>query len=234
MKLTVLVIASDGIPLYAEHQRLWRTYSRSHPDTTVYFVRQREDVAAAYIDGDTIWTSGREAFERVYDKTIDAFKLIPTSSYTYLVRTNLSSVWNFTRLLAVCKKFPRGPIFCGVLGDPGISGAGMILSPDVVSTFVAHSQEIERGKWDDIDFGRLALRCGISPLSGTRQDPQSREDVDRMWDTGYHFYLKGPRLTPADHADEADRMQYLIQKIYTPPTKHLVVHAWYRAFSFRR
>lgn len=214
MKLVVLVISSDNLPIYAEHRRLWRSYATTHPDVTVYFLHQRSDVSAPYFDGDTIWTPGQECLERIFDKTIDAFKLISPDSYDFLVRTNLSSVWNFDKLIAFCKTLPTEKVFCGVLGNPGISGAGMILSPDVVSTFIAHSHEIERGMWDDVDFGRLAIRCGIPSIPGQRYDPRSEADVARCWNHGYHFYLKDMRMGTRNVSNEVAVMQSLIAKIY--------------------
>lgn len=214
MKLVVLVIASDNLPIYAEHVKCWRQYATSTPNITVYFVRQREDVDTPYFDDDTIWTPGKECLERIFDKTIDAFKLIPMASYDYIVRTNLSSVWNFQSLVEFCQTLPKHNVFCGVLGNPGISGAGMILSPDIIPKFIEHSHEIERGQWDDIDFGRLAIQCGIPSTQGYRYDPRSREDVEKCWNQGYHFYLKDMRTGTRNIENELDVMRYLIAKLY--------------------
>lgn len=212
--ILVLVIASDNIEIYAEHEAVWRSYAKSHPRVTVYFLRQRDDVVSTYLQGDTVWSRGSEATERVFDKTIASFRIFPPSSYDYIVRTNLSSVWNFTRLSTFCGTLPTRGVFCGVLGNPGVSGAGMILSPDVVQLFGRHSGEIERSHWDDIDFGRLAIRCGISPRPATRYDPRSRSDVDACWDKGYHYYLKDMRTGIRNVANERDVMSYLVSKIY--------------------
>jgi hypothetical protein len=213
MKLVVLVIASDGLPVYAEHQAYWRSYATSHTDITVYFLRQREDVVTPYFDGDTIWTRGRECIERVFDKTIDAFKLLP-AAYDFVIRTNLSSVWNFTKLIGFCKTLPRANVFCGVLGNPGISGAGMILSPDVVDTLVKYSNDIDRCEWDDVDFGKIAKLRSIPSMPGTRCDPRSRNDVELCWDLGYHYYLKDMRGGTRNIENELDVMAYLIEKLY--------------------
>lgn len=218
MKLIVLVIASDNLPIYNVHCELWRSYANTHPDVTVYFLRQREDVDTPYFDGDTIWTRGRECLPRIFDKTIDAFKLFPSSSYDYIVRTNLSSVWNFTKLIEMCRELPRQNAFCGILGNPGISGAGMILSPDVVTRFVDRCHEIERGMWDDVDFGRLALLCNIQPIKGSRCDPRSVEDVELCHSLSYHFYLKDMRGGQRNVENELDVMRCLIRKLYPSPS----------------
>lgn len=213
MKLVILVIASDNLPIYADHQRLWRSYANAQPSISVYFIKQHENIQTPHFEGDTIWSPGQECLERVFDKTIDAFKLIPKCSYDYIIRTNLSSVWNFNNLIRKCKSLPSQGVFCGVLGNPGISGAGMIMSPDVVSMFVSHSHEIERGIWDDIDFGRLAIHCGVSCIPGYRYDPRSRDEVDQCWNLGYHFYLKDMRSGTRDVVNEIRVMRYLISKI---------------------
>lgn len=214
MRITILVIASDDQPIYASHQECWRSYATTSPDITVYFLRQREDIEEAYRDGDTLWFPGKEATERVFEKTVAAFRYLPSSSYDFLVRTNLSSVWHFPNLLRFCETLPREAVFCGVLGNPGISGAGMILSPDVVRTLAENSDRVERCKWDDIDFGNVALLCDIPCLSGHRYDPRCRGVVDLVWRVGYHFYLKNMTGETRNVETEIDVMRYLIEKIY--------------------
>ena len=222
MKLTILVIASSNLSIYTQHEACWRSYASSNPDVTVYFVRQREDVATTHIVGDTIWSNGREATERVFEKTVAAFKFLPPNSYDYIVRTNLSSVWNFERLIEFCKTLPKDNVFCGVLGNPGISGAGMILSPDVVSKLSEHCDIPDRCMWDDVDFGKIACAQGIVPIPAHRYDPVSRSDVDQCFMLGYHFYLKNMSTGKRDISNEIDVMSYLIRKIY-PPDVDLVV-----------
>jgi hypothetical protein len=214
MKLVILVIASDNLAIYAHHEACWKSYARSHPDVVVYFIRQREDVDETYIDGDTIWSRGREATERVFEKTIAAFQYLPTSSYDFLVRTNLSSVWNFRRLIDFCRTLPTTNVFCGVIGNPGISGAGMILSPDVVTKLVANSGRVDRGMWDDVDLGKVAELCGIPRTRGYHFIPTSQFEIDRWWNSRYHFYLKDMRDGVRNVANELRRMRYLIRRIY--------------------
>lgn len=214
MRITILVIASSNESIYAAHEACWRSYATSHPEITVYFLRQREDVDTPFLEGDTLWTSGTETTERVFEKTVAAFRFLSPSSYDYLVRTNLSSVWHFPNLLRTCATLPSTGVFCGVLGNPGLSGAGMILSPDVVQTLAENSGRVSRCKWDDIDFGKVAELCGIPRTRGYRFDPKSRFDVERWWNMGYHFYLKDMQGGVRNVANELDVMRYLIYKIY--------------------
>lgn len=213
-RITILVIASSNLGIYAGHEACWRTYARAHPNVRVYFIRQSEEVKTTHLNGDTIWSSGSEATERVFEKTVAAFQFLPADSYDYLVRTNLSSVWNVSKLLEFCKTLPETNVYCGVLGDPGISGAGMILSPDVVNAFVNHATEIERSGWDDIDFGTIAQLCGIPSRRGHRYEPHSRAEVDACWNLGYHYYLKNQTDGVRDLETELDTMQYLIARVY--------------------
>jgi hypothetical protein len=214
MRITILVIASSGSEIYAEHEKCWRSYATSDPGITVYFLRQREDIEVPRIEGDTLWTPGEERLERVFDKTVAAFQFLDPSSYDYLVRTNLSSVWHFQNLRRSCTYLPPTDVFCGVLGTPGLSGAGMILSPDVVRKLAENSGRVDRGMWDDIDFGKVAELCGIPCTRGYRFDPKSQFDVDRWWNSGYHFYLKDMRDGVRNVANELNVMRYLISKIY--------------------
>lgn len=213
MHLIVFVIASDNLEIYKEHEKCWRSYSKCHPDVTVYFIRQREDISSPYIDGDTIWSIGKEETNRVFEKTVTSLMMIPMQ-YDYVIRTNLSSVWNFTKLIEFCNTLPKTNVFCGVLGNPGLSGAGMIFSPDVVTKLVKNSDKIERCMWDDIDFGKVANLCNIRSTRGYRHNIHSKEQADEAWNTGYHFYLKDMRTGTRNVENELMVMRYLINKIY--------------------
>ncbi len=214
LRICILVIASNNLGIYATHEAYWKLYAKSHPNVDVYFLRQREDAPGTYLDGDTIWSRGREATERTFDKTVAAFRFLFSMSYDYTIRTNLSSVWNFDRLIAFCKTLPRQNVFCGVLGNPGISGAGMILSPDVVLKLTRHSGDIKRGHWDDIDFGKIAEQQGIPSMRAQRGDPHSKKEVDAIWDLHYHYYLKYIEHGVRNVETELEVMRYLIEKIY--------------------
>ena len=76
-------------------------------------------------------------------KTVLACKSIRHTSFEYCVRTNLSSVFHVQNLIELMENLPHESCYAGVTGVAHgkrfVSGAGMILSPDVVNILASLS-----------------------------------------------------------------------------------------------
>jgi len=98
----------------------------------------------------------------ITNKTMKAFRQIlkEDSEVNYILRTNLSSFFIVENLLSVVKKLPSEKVYAGVVGDTNnfVSGAGMMLSRDVVNYLLTHEADINKLKYEDIDdilFGKI-------------------------------------------------------------------------------
>lgn len=147
-KILLLIIASDNFPVYEQFQKCWRSYMHSDPEhIEAYFVKGdpllREKVK---IDGDIIWCKTAEGFApqspALINKTIMAFEtLLPRiqQEFDYVIRTSVSCFYHLPRLFAFLDTLPPNKCYAGSNTGPGsdvISGAGIILSPDLVEMLV--------------------------------------------------------------------------------------------------
>jgi hypothetical protein len=216
MKVLMLVISSDSEPVYAEHRKIWSKYMNSNPYIHCYFIQYRD--APQALEENTFWLQGEESFPDILTKTfhsIDYF--LKKDSYDFIVRTNLSSVWNFNVLLENLKTLPTEKVYNGIIGnDKGIvfvSGSGFIMSEDVARGLLQNCQIAQSVRvMDDVDIGYTLNKLGIIPTLGKRTDFYSREMYDKsIYDSSvYHYRIKWNNLNM--RYQEAEVMSELLDK----------------------
>jgi hypothetical protein len=156
MRLLVLVISGGQDPVYAKHKEVWRSYMHTIPGVDVYFL----EADTPNSPEDTLVCPGIESFEGIIGKTLYAFKALSSHAYTHVLRTNLSSVWNLPRLLDTLETLPRQGLYAGVHGMhegiPFISGAGILMTPDVCARLLDHEAELLASPYpDDVAIGAV-------------------------------------------------------------------------------
>lgn len=148
MKLAVLVIASKGEP-YDSFLRNWRSYP--FPEwVKVWYVFMEENLPTPIqVEGDTIKVCGQECvLPGIHYKTREAMQWI-TENYDYdvLLRSNLSSWYNFEKLRAWFEESPKEGYMFGTLwepspfGEPFLSGCGYAMNKDIVKQFLNWNAE---------------------------------------------------------------------------------------------
>jgi hypothetical protein len=174
MRVLMLVISSDTEPVYNGHRNLWASYMNSNSQIDCYFIQYRDGPHA--IEGNTFWLNGKESFPAILTKTIDSIDFfLKKDSYDFIVRTNLSSLWNFTKLLEYLETLSKEKVYNGVIGVHGnipfVSGAGFIISPDVATILIQNRKIAESVKIiDDVDIGFTLTKLGIKPSPALRND----------------------------------------------------------------
>ena len=178
MRILVLVISSDTFPVYQHHRDVWRSYMKSHPEVDCYFLASSPLVFLPTLSSDTLTLRGVERYGTIYTKTIDALTyFLSRRSYDYVVRTNLSSVWDFQALRTYVETAPRTRFYAGQTGvnsETGLafaSGAGILMSDDVARTLLANAA-IGRSirAFDDVAIAKALLASGIGPTPLPRVD----------------------------------------------------------------
>jgi hypothetical protein len=196
MKVLMLIISSDTESVYGEHRKVWRSYMNSNPNIESYFIQYRDGPQA--IEGDIFWLPGKESFPGIITKTLDSLDyFLNKGSYDFIVRTNMSSLWNFNALLKHLETLPNEKVYNGVIGtNMGInfvSGSGFIMSPDVARLLVENRKLAECVKIiDDVDIGYALNKLEIECSSGKRTDFYSREMYNNSsYDPlAYHYRIK--------------------------------------------
>jgi hypothetical protein len=104
IKLLVLIIASEDLPVYVELQKIWRAYMHSFPaNVDAYFIKGDPNLPTKYqfVD-DVIWSQTVEnLIPGLINKTVLSLEaMLPKlHQYDYVLRANLSSFFHFPRLL---------------------------------------------------------------------------------------------------------------------------------------
>lgn len=192
MKTLVLIISDDSQAVYAPHREVWRSYMGSDPHYECYFITHRPDISEPCVVNDTFYAVGQEGFASILKKTADAMEyFLSRGTYDFVIRTNLSSVWIFRNTTALLETLPRSALMYGCLSNvfniPYVSGAGIIMTPDVCQHIVRGWSTAQRQDYDDIAIGWIAGCAGVELREGRRHD----YDCNRfLTDDAYHIRAK--------------------------------------------
>lgn len=184
-RLLVVVIASGGKPVYPAFRSFWRmTASRvAAQGIHVYLVGGNPQITGPQAGNGTLIFPGVEnRIPGVLEQTVNGIRYIfdhqlPGSRAKFVVRTNLSSFWNFYGLLAWLAGKPERNFAAAVIapGPPQYpSGAGYVLSRDVWLMVVKHRDELDYTVIDDKAVGILIAARGV------RITPMPRNDFARF------------------------------------------------------
>lgn len=145
MKVLLLVASGGHFPVYKEHKKVLQT--NQHPQVKVIFIEYSQDVSQLTLDGDTLLLPGVESYESMTRKSIDSIEyFLEDKEFTHVIRTNLSSLWNFPRLINYLKLLPSTGLFAGIIGGGGtsrfVSGAGIHMSRDIAELLVKNKEQV--------------------------------------------------------------------------------------------
>lgn len=239
-KVLVLIIASSGTQAYLELQKVWESYMHTDPEHfEVYFIRGNPELASSSeIKENSLFVMSEESFvPGILKKTVLSMEaMLPRlHEFDYVLRTNLSSFYVFPRLLNFLKTLPPHRCYCGVqLHTPTphpqlgminyISGAGIILSTDLVEMLVHGKEEVFKTSHllaDDELLGLFFQRRGVFTLPAARTDFPTREVWDKTKDqiaeNAFHFRAKNNyniRTAEESFADEIFIDLELLKKFY--------------------
>ena len=208
MKVLMLIISSDSETVYNDHREVWSKYMNSNPQIDCYFMQYRDGPQA--VEGNTIWLEGEESIQKIISKTIDCMDYFLTKqSYDFVVRTNLSSVWNFNVLLKYLETLPRDKVYNGFVGNYKNvrygSGSGYIMTPDICRVLIENRTIAESyPELDDVAVGYTLHKFNINVSSGIRTD-SLEYDVN-----AYHYRCK---LTNNKRHTEKDVMLRIVDLI---------------------
>ena len=134
-KVVFLFISSHDQPVYSIMRSITREYFRKMQPVfqyEYYFIEHRPMEEDLVIEQDTMFVKGTEHYYGILDKTLKAFEYINKHiNYDLVIRTNLSSFWNFFPLYDFLDNLYDQGIATGICDNICMSGTGIILSHDV-------------------------------------------------------------------------------------------------------
>jgi hypothetical protein len=217
MRILMLILSSDTFPVYAQHREVWRTYMKRHPDVDCYFIQYSPATFTPILTTDTLTMRGRERYDTILTKTVDALSFfLPRAPYTHVVRTNLSSVWDFGELVAYLNSQPSQRFYGGIeLKEGGASGAGILLSRDVAERLVRNRRALlSIGTVDDVDIGIFLRQVGIPLTISRRVDflslAQYEGGRERVPSGTFHYRVK--HLYAEGRLEEPEVMRRILRE----------------------
>jgi hypothetical protein len=222
MRILILIVSSDNLPVYKKEKELWRTYMTSHPEIDAYFIESRLDVSTTYIENQTIYTHGEESYEQLSPKTLDALQFCMSTHYDYIIRTNLSMVWDFNALYTYLQNCPNERFYAGQYGPyynkqtleywfHFVGGMGIIMSKDV-ATLLLENREITESfpDVDDINIG-YTMHCLGVPIQLIRFFYWDK-CIDFVKSDSHFFYRM--KQENSDRENEPILIQKLLSVLY--------------------
>lgn len=156
VKIIVLIIDSDNLHIYRDLRKIWKSYMHTDREhIRAYFLRANPKLDRKYkIDKDTIWVKTKEsAIPGILIKTLSGIEAITKNfDFDYIVRTNLSSFYIFSRLVQDLQKRPRNNflysnsfLHYNFKPNPKLlcpHGCGYIISKDIANFMLKNKQEM--------------------------------------------------------------------------------------------
>lgn len=190
-KAIVLVLASDDEslantrwviprmkpewkPLFPYFKKIWESYMFENPNIKVLFVYGK-DPNIERKNYDLVYDVVENNHPGMITKTLYAFKDIDaTYDYDFLIRTNLSTFWDLHALETRLDKLPKQQCLVGTkvvrsesnpIEKDYVSGFDMVLSRDLVTGLIPHTQEvIDQKVWCSMED--LSICLGIHKYLG--------------------------------------------------------------------
>lgn len=161
MKVLVLVVSGGSDPIYKKHKSVWR--QNTHPQITSVFIEYSSSVTEITLHNDTLFLPGTESLIGMTRKTLDSLRyFLQDETFTHVIRTNLSSMWHFPRLIEQLELLPANNLFAGFLGHTFVSGAGMYFSRDVCVLLLDHYESTcASTEQDDLAISNTLSSIGI-------------------------------------------------------------------------
>jgi hypothetical protein len=123
-----------------------------------------------YLVNGTIYQRENELHSTIGARTLSAFEFaLKDSDWEYLWRANVSNYVYAPRLFSIIEFLPRVNLAAGVInhfGDiPYLSGAGYLLSRDVVEAVVQRARFWNNAYLDDVALGLILLELNVNLIA---------------------------------------------------------------------
>jgi hypothetical protein len=206
--IVFVVISSNDLPVYTRMREISRAQYRHFPGSVRhFFVETRDDITETTEIGDLILVPGTEsAIDGIHRKTMQAIEYISRKyDYEYMVRTNLSTLWNMRSALDLVMKVPKTRYAGGFMTDGFVSGTGIIMSRDVAEELAATDAPNSMTTPDDLVISRSIEDMGVRLRHITRYNCGRCPD-DMSW-----FNFPNQRMVVVDDTDLVDILNFRVK-----------------------
>jgi hypothetical protein len=150
-KAIVLVLASDQTELLQKFKLIYESYMNENTDVKVFFT-YGAGIKFERKEHDLVYDDLKETMMTPWmtTKVTRAMEYIDTHyDYDFLIRTNISTFWDFDALLKRLSTYPTEKFFTGRVGGSKdfITGTSMVISRDIIKSIV-ENQRLINVKYD--------------------------------------------------------------------------------------
>lgn len=185
MKVLLLIIHQETDE-YAKMYKVLSSHYARYKELDTFFIVQSPDLTTHYrIEGDKIYIKGTESFiPGILQKTIEAMIIAKAENYDFVIRSNSSTVINYSRLELFIQKAKEANIDCftgyrqvlqwirpsdGIVdekyfGTVFASGAMFVLSRNAVKELIRFRHLIDFTVIDDVAIGIFFNRISQFPI----------------------------------------------------------------------
>ena len=220
MKILNLVLYSDNEINYVHMYEALSEYYKGFSDVSTYFYKYNENISDNIeIKGDVISIKGRESYiPGILNKTIDTFMLFKNNGeyekYDYIIRSNISSIVNFSLLSEQLELNPVeyygstniGYITLDNTNIPFASGTNIIMSKKGYITLVDNINLLDKALIDDISIAVFFHKLNIKITK-----------VDKAGKNGFVFV---PMINNNLEYEKLVRHDYLVYRNRSDDNRH--------------
>lgn len=196
-KLIVLIIDSDDTQIYDHFRNTIKKYMNTSKDILTLFIRFDKNMESEILlENSTLYFKGVDSLiPGVFQKTIKAFNYcLDNFSFDFILRTNLSSFYNYKLLEEKVSLLEKNGVVFGIeLWSFNIrfpSGAGFIMSHDVVKLCANYNYIYWHCYPDDVCIGEVIMKYNISIIKADRYDYVSPEVQYNADNNKYHYHFR--------------------------------------------
>lgn len=174
-KCILLVLASNENQLYKNFRKIYLEYYNANPKVKVFLVYGETNIDPK--ECDLIFRDiEEEYYPGMITKTLRAMEYVENNfEYDYILRTNISTFWDFESLLKRLEVEPKEKCLVGTFrkctyvntSSPNyISGVDILLSRDYAKMMIENAEEIiDHNLPEDWAITQFFLDSGIQPKS---------------------------------------------------------------------
>jgi hypothetical protein len=228
MKILNLVLYSENEPAYVGMRDVLRSHTARYPNVRCVFYTYDPEITEPWLlDDDILRIRGHETYvPGILNKTIEAFRITETWDYDLLIRTNISTIVDFSGLVGYCSgpdfKFGgpvgymnatwtdrKGGIFDGRFsGLQFVRGWCIIFTRATIALMLRNAHFIDTSVIDDVtisDF--LTRKIGVVPTDIAFKSVMVTNQYDP---TKYVFR----NCTYSDRMLDVERMRDIASRIH--------------------
>jgi hypothetical protein len=219
----ILCLVIDSVPhdawrpTYETHRRIWQECFDASPEVDGYFLYSDPALKDRYkIEPRRFTFRCEERLDTILHKTIKAIdKLL--DGHEYVIRTNISSLWDFPLLKRLLPTLPRKQLYTGnqISWNPVfVTGSGMLLSRDAAKKIGAAKPK-GLDPHDDIAIAQILHAHGIRAQHRPWYWYDYARGIDQFVPAiGQYLHYRLRNSHDPERRGESEVTEYLFSKLY--------------------